>query len=1467
MRKILSVLCSVMLCFCVVGLFAVNYKTQASNYGIIVSTELFIPSEVTIEPLCFDSEVLYMDSALKLSSENTKESVRMKNQLSGEFTMEYLPEKLNTSYTAEKFTITFTDATTQESFALNFEHGDTTNVNVEVNGQKVGLYYVSGATQGLTTLCNATGDYTAIVAKKIGLKFDPDTMSLYAGAAGEKLTLVWSLTQSEIDGKTFEHTISPFNTYWVDLAITDISSVRPNGEVLIYNINGCKFDNIILENEGDSSIFANFEENALVNVAYELPELYVSDIVGGAKKVKVQPTITDASGKNVTVTNGKFTPDKAQEYSIVYAYGNVSKEYKVTAFESKPVYDYEILYNLSESYPTNSQVIIPEMTLTGGILRYGKLTAKVSVVKDGVVLSGCENLTSGTSFVFETEGNYVLRYDIGAGKCVEYSLTIENQDIQFMTDGLETFYEKGAYINASQFKVVDKGQEVDFAFYVQYPDGNKYSNKKFVLNDVGVYTLCARYDDGQNVFVLTKKITVNAKTTDFFSHQSTGVDISYGRSLMTGRSGVKIHFSEADQLITYTLPIDISAHKNIGVKNEYDVTKVSSSAKPIIELTIDPKNKGTQAASGVNVYITDAANPSNVITLSTLAQGSTAWSYMRAGATGQDLVGFFNDTTDKTFHYDNTYGYITGNGTMFYHATKGGVVSGYTAQDSKIAIYYDSETKQIFTHNARLAKTDIVVDLDDSKFTNAPWAGFESNLVYLSFSLAYVTSTGADVTVYSIDGKSFESEEVSYSSEPNIQLKDKDIVLTGIKGRNFVIPEVEAFDCWGSPLTKVVSKVYYQSSKGLIHLTVNDNKFKTDKAGTYLIEYTAKDIFGNVGTEKVTIQVKDSHPSLSISVANIWKEKKTVATNIDICPVDELIVSNAVGVTKITRSIYFTKNNQKLYEITDQVMGDSFYTTNPGRYFVEYTVVDGTLRSFVSGYFIDVETSSDFVIVSPLPTFVGFVRGNSYEIPKITLVDYLNGEAQEKVADVYINGKLFEGDIFSIERGEAEAKDATEKQENVIIEYKCGDATISSYTVPVKTVYKLDTKKLPGGIEVPYTKFMQERFFIAQNGAEHLLKANGVTLSSTTNDGKISFVQPLASENLSFVLDVNFEKTFEKDENGSIIPQNTNVKKFTITLTDALDASKVLVLTFTTNMNNGYAAVSVKGLNPQDTSASFVGMSDKQLSIRYDNVNKKIIDVVTGTQILTPKTYENGKPFEGFSQTVYVNFAFECVKEGVPAELFLYSINAQSFSNGVNEDSGEPSITIDGKLNGVFSYGDSITIPSAKAADVFGSVIGNGKFNVSVYIEKGESKTYVQDVKGQLLKEVSPSETYQVVFGEVGTYRIIYYAQDSNGVKKEVAFAVTVVHDNKPNITINGTMPTQAKVNQKVVIPDASVNYFEQAVGNHFYIYVISPSYDYEIIKNNSFIAKEEGVYTIRYYALDVYGNYQITDYQVQVSK
>ena len=69
------VLCLLTLCVSFGVFVCVNHVTYADESNVTVSSELFIPSEISLEPLSYDSEMTYFDSALKLVSRNKNEKI------------------------------------------------------------------------------------------------------------------------------------------------------------------------------------------------------------------------------------------------------------------------------------------------------------------------------------------------------------------------------------------------------------------------------------------------------------------------------------------------------------------------------------------------------------------------------------------------------------------------------------------------------------------------------------------------------------------------------------------------------------------------------------------------------------------------------------------------------------------------------------------------------------------------------------------------------------------------------------------------------------------------------------------------------------------------------------------------------------------------------------------------------------------------------------------------------------------------------------------------------------------------------------------------------------------------------------------------------------------------------------------------------------------------------------------------
>lgn len=105
-----------------------------------------------------------------------------------------------------------------------------------------------------------------------------------------------------------------------------------NAESRRISVKGFEFEREIDEEDPVVSA-ANVPQTGKVGVELALPEATVTDNSG--ETIRATVTVKDPEGKTVTVINGKFTPAKAGEYTVVYkaadSAGNegVSPEYKI----------------------------------------------------------------------------------------------------------------------------------------------------------------------------------------------------------------------------------------------------------------------------------------------------------------------------------------------------------------------------------------------------------------------------------------------------------------------------------------------------------------------------------------------------------------------------------------------------------------------------------------------------------------------------------------------------------------------------------------------------------------------------------------------------------------------------------------------------------------------------------------------------------------------------------------------------------------------------------------------------------------------------------------------------------------------------------------------------------------------------------------------------------------------------------
>lgn len=1432
--------------------------SKAEISSLSATNELFLPSSITLTPMRTDENMTYLEKGVLLTSKNVKDEVEWKDDVVGNFYLDYLPIKSNGQYTANSLSLTFEEVGSSESFTLVVDHA-TMSAHVEFNGIKAGKYYVSESLErGLTEFCNEDGLYTQYTADKIRVLFDPAAMCVYIGSAESALTLVWDMSKEINDGRNVNATLAPFERYRVSLGIP--SYVGFGGSVLLYEVNGCALDNLVLGTSGTPSVFADYEKDAVVGEKYRIPQGYAYDVLDGM--IDVTTTAYDAEGTLIGEDITEFTPATAGQYTIVYSARNsygvtTEKEILLTAYEAVPAYDYEIDWRLNDEYLLNEKVSVPALWLWGGLRRYGKEVGNVTVKKDGKVYDGYENVKSGFDFTFTESGTYTFVYNVN-GEDLDYQILVDGAENRFVTAGLDSVYEKNSVLDCGAFYVLIEGEKTAFDFTVQFPNGKRYVNKKIYLNEAGRYALNAQTTVNGKKFEFEKYFVVTESYSDYFVGEH-GMTIENGRSSFTGRDGVAFISTISGAKMQYTKPIDITKYVNQTQIDENGWTVLSDTATPIIEFSVDPEIRGTAAARQAYVYITDANDPDNVLTIYIDSRNNALWSSLRASAPSQPLTGFMNlkSSEEDVIKLNGAWGKLATSGTGFrtYHSFLGSISEDRTAEASKIAIYYDNEKKQLLCR-PRDGKDStlsyIVMDFDDPSYITSGyvWNGFTSDQVYISVSLNDIRSTSAKAVIYSVDGKSFETSKQT-DEAPQISIESEDSIV-GLKGMSLAVPKASAVDCRGNDVNNLVTKVYYERNGNLFDVSIQNGRFKTARNGTYHIVYTATDIFGRRAEKRIFVEVLERAEAFTATLDQVSDEYRSgeIAEKIGIYGSENISLGGAIGSVDATCRVFIGEE--------EIICEDGiFVPQKAGTYLVEYTFTDSVGRETKVSYEVAITAPQEPVIVGSIPTYVGFVRGNAYEIADIYFIDYAKADATKQKAEVYVNGELFTGTEYTA-ANKVEGIGETEDEEIVRLEYKYGEAVLLKFDIPVKTVYKKEERNV-ATTTIEVRKYLNERYFITDETTSVVANTNYLVLQTQRSDAEIWFAQPLEANGLNFVFDVDFQKAIDLSE------IENNLKTLKIRIVDAKDASKSILVEIYEDTNKGNLRMRIgNSTSALSFTGSLLGMKTEQISIKYNAEENVFYDTSNKSKmIMSPIQYENGERFEGFGDTVYISIAMETKSAEENASIRMYSLNGQQFGNTADEDTREPNLIVNGEYGAIYEAGSKIEIYSANAYDVFSSIAAN-EFTLSVLRTENGRSVAVKDVNGLSLDKVSPKQSYVLDLTQTGEYRIVYTAKDCRGNETSNVYTINVIRHVDPVIEVKGELPKDVKAGEEVTLPSAEVTFMQENPNNLSWIVVISPSTnEYDFMKGNSFKATKLGVYKIRYCALDAYGSYTIVEYSV----
>ncbi len=504
-------------------------------------------------------------SAVENGSGAVGASVAFKNTLSGEMELNfrvytqqadtctdyYLGDAWHTRNNAEEIrelAITVTDKDSGESFTIYIKGGTDWNVdspNARVAYGDVGENYGSGRwydsnSSGLsyypknnggkglkstgyntelvgTTFTNRARNNSSSGSGFIGggystnVGFDPVSKVVYAYTYGANNVLtkrpILDLNDAEdmqyltmnSTGGNVNATLpssfvnSTFKNYTVKMTITEMTEDMP-ANFVVYHLNGQSLggeDGKLVSSSGYGLYLPELDDG-FVNMSKSFPKPYASSVLKGAKEFNGTIKITDENG-NVVVSeraydpNYTYTPETDGVYTI--SYGGMKDEndclrlkYDFGSYkEEEQRLERKLVVKHAIELPSYDFVMKKMGVDIGAKVLGSGMTIDLEIVKDGVGYDTCQNIPLNFTYAFNDNGEYDLIYTVksaNGSKEYETSLTVIGMQIFMLNSQNLADIGKDFIIDKTDFSVYycEQGKCTDYTLSAEVYNGSTWVN-------------------------------------------------------------------------------------------------------------------------------------------------------------------------------------------------------------------------------------------------------------------------------------------------------------------------------------------------------------------------------------------------------------------------------------------------------------------------------------------------------------------------------------------------------------------------------------------------------------------------------------------------------------------------------------------------------------------------------------------------------------------------------------------------------------------------------------------------------------------------------------------------------------------------------------------------------------------------------------------------------------------------------
>lgn len=475
--------------------------------------------------------------------------------------------------------------------------------------------------------------------------------------------------------------------------------------------------------------------------------------------------------------------------------------------------------------------------------------AEAKITKDGVIKAKFKKGEAGI-FIPLTLGQYTLTYSVldsfGQSYESEFIFTAENAPIFSYSETINELGYKATEILVAPVTARQNATVLDVSRKIVAPDGvivsdgNASATVRVTLSQIGIYKIICEAAG----FKDEKTVTVFESLDNLFSVD--GGASALGQKIV--RTPMYNNLKQMDG-VGFTTPekSTITFNKALYV-GDNDLTTPLLDFTGLLAFDSNGVPIKENSINEVTITLTDVLDRTNVVTVKFTKSVGNDYLYVRAGASGQTLLGINKNELQVS------------EGTIIpftFSDTKKASVTQYAGENTSFKLYYNPKDMGIYVSPYRHSVDDtpyMVRKLDTPNYLNeggdpvadVPFKGFSNNEIELSMKVESIEANAKDagILILGVDGQNFATNKscvISQKSPASGIMQSNN----GVVNEPFSLPIPKFYDVMGG---KTSGGIYTVTKYGQVIYSGKEATFTPEMLGQYNVEFSGyKDSFNTVG--------------------------------------------------------------------------------------------------------------------------------------------------------------------------------------------------------------------------------------------------------------------------------------------------------------------------------------------------------------------------------------------------------------------------------------------------------------------------------------------------------------------------------------------------------------------------------------------------------------------------------------------